>query len=134
MPDPLTYLLAIDPGRDKCGLAVLTSDGGVVQKLTVKIDEVADKIARFIDAYDPISVCIGDGTGSGNIRKLISGLYKGTVSTVPERGTTLEARELAWKDSPPKGLWKLVPHIFWPTPPNLDAWAAVVIGRRFQNK
>jgi RNase H-fold protein (predicted Holliday junction resolvase) len=134
MPDLPQHILAIDPGRYKCGLAILTSDCGVVQKLTVKIDEVANKIADLIGTYNPTSVCIGDGTGSGNIVRLVGGLYMGTVSMVPERGTTLEARELSWLDSPPKGLYRLLPHIFWPTPKDLDAWAAVVIGRRYLSK
>jgi RNase H-fold protein (predicted Holliday junction resolvase) len=122
-------IIAIDPGRDKCGIAVLDSSGNVEFKTTVLRFEFEETLTTLLARFDPDRVAVGDGTSSGEISSISAKLAPGKIKVVKERDTTLQARELAWKEKPPGGLWRLVPRLFWPTPPNLDSWAAVVIGR-----
>jgi RNase H-fold protein (predicted Holliday junction resolvase) len=131
MPDNWkTYLLAIDPGRDKCGIALLTDAGEIAAKSICKRDRFEDVVKELMGEYKPSRVAVGDGTGSSEIIKILEGMVGEKVAVVKEKGTTLEARELAWREQPPKG-YRWLPKIFWPDPADLDAWAAVVIGRRF---
>jgi hypothetical protein len=123
-------IIAIDPGKDKCGVAVLDSFGTVHFKTTILRYELEGTITNLMARFDPDCIAIGDGTASGEIIATAGKLAPGMVRVVQERGTTLQARELAWRERPPGGLWQLLPRLFWPTPPNLDAWAAVVIGRK----
>jgi RNase H-fold protein (predicted Holliday junction resolvase) len=131
MPDARgEYLLAVDPGRDKCGLAVLNISGDVVGKAIADRDELDDAVRGLIDEFNPVRIAVGDGTGSLEVREALGKISDLEITVVSERDTTLEARELAWRERPPRGLWRFLPKIFWPTPTELDAWAAVVIGRR----
>jgi hypothetical protein len=123
-------ILALDPGREKCGLAVLHSTGSIIEKLVVATPEMPDATGGLARKYHPVALVVGGGTGSETAYKAASEISPGSVVRVSEEGTTLEARELAWRENPPGGIWRLIPRIFWPTPPDLDAWAAVVIGRR----
>ena len=123
-------LLAIDPGRDKCGLAVLDASGKVLAKLVCPAPELKKCLDSLCAEHKPNRIAIGDGTGSDEVVKVVESATSLKASVVPERGTTLEARELAWRENPPSGIWRILPRLFWPTPRDLDAWSAVVIGRR----
>ncbi len=128
--DKKACVLAIDPGLHKFGLAVLDADGEVIEKSVVTMGDFAQGVLGLIDRHHPDLLAMGGGTGSGWIAGALSAASVKEIHQVDERNTTLEARELAWKENPPGGLWRLLPKIFWPTPGELDAWAAVVIGRR----
>jgi RNase H-fold protein (predicted Holliday junction resolvase) len=129
-PDTEGHILAVDPGSEKLGLAVLMPDGTVVEKLVILRDQYADEISRLIQKYDPSLYAVGDGTGSKWVYDALAALVGGVIKLVPEAGTTLEARDMAWKAHPPGGLWRVLPKLFWPVPRDIDAWAAVVIGKR----
>ncbi len=124
------HLLAFDPGRNKCGIAVLRFDGSIVEKTVISRADLQKATVDFIGRYRPDSVAVGDGTGSDEVGKTVESLAPGTVMRIGEKGTTLEARDLAWRLNPPGGIWQVIPKLFWPMPSDLDAWAAVVIGRR----
>jgi RNase H-fold protein (predicted Holliday junction resolvase) len=125
-----SYLLAVDPGRQKCGLAVLGPDGRIVVKMIAPRGLLIQTISDLLNRLQPDRIAVGDGTGSAEIVDIAEKLAPGRVSMIPERNTTLEARDLAWHEKPPGGLWRCLPRLFWPSPRDLDAWAAVVIGRR----
>jgi len=129
--EPGQYILAIDPGRDKLGLAVLNSDGEVLSMETVIRSRFSERIGFLLNEYKPEHVVLGSGTGSDWVNDVMSSLDVAEVAKLDEAGSTLEARELAWKENPPRGIWKIVPRLFWPIPPDVDGWAAVVIGRRW---
>ncbi len=128
--DTGSCILAIDPGREKLGLAVLDTSGRVMEKSVISRTHFSNAIAGLIEMHKPSMFAVGDGTGSEWVYEVLSSLDKGQVELVPERGTTLEAREMAWRANPPGGFWKILPKLFWPTPEDIDAWAAVVIGMR----
>ena len=124
------FLLAVDPGSDKIGIAVLTRDGKIIEKSVVPRTEFTQAVSEIITRHKPDAFAVGDSTFSKFAYDALSVVVKKEVLKVPEHGSTLEARDLAWKENRPGGLYRILPRIFWPTPPGLDAWAAVVIGRR----
>ena len=123
-------IVAVDPGTEKFGIAVLDYSGKVISKTVVFKIKFPDIIGDIIIKEKPKLLATGDGTGSDWTFNLLASLGTGEVIRVSERKSTLDARELAWKENPPGGIFKILPKIFWPTPPDLDSWAAVVIGRR----
>jgi len=128
------YLLAVDPGRDKIGLAVLTQNGIVIEKSVVAAPDFADNIAMYMGQHHPEIYAVGDSTQSKFVFDILSAVVASEVLKISEKGSTLEARELAWSQNPPHGFFRALPKIFWPTPPDVDAWAAVIIGRRALSK
>ena len=53
------------------------------------------------------------------------------ITVVEEAHSTEEARTLYWQENPPKGLKKLIPLGLLVPPIPLDAYAAVILVRRF---
>ena len=134
MPSDGPYILAVDPGRDKIGLAILDLSGNEVEKRVIPAGEFDEVLDELENRFDLSMLAVGDGTESDEVLGKASARNFPRIISVPEKGTTLEARELAWKEHPPGGLWRILPRLFWPTPRDLDAWAAVVIGRRALEK
>lgn len=130
MPSDHHYIIAVDPGRNKIGMAVIDSDGNVIEKTVVMFPAVREPLDEIVRKYKPDILAVGDGTGCDEFLEKSENYDFGEIVRIPEKDTTLQARELAWKENPPGGLWKILPRLFWPTPLDLDAWAAVVIGRR----
>lgn len=123
-------IIAVDPGTEKFGVAVLDFSGKVITKSVIFKMKFQEIIGDLILRHKPKILVTGDGTGSDWTFGVLSSLRTGEVIRISERRTTLDARELAWKENPPAGIFKILPKIFWPTPPDLDSWAAVVIARR----
>jgi RNase H-fold protein (predicted Holliday junction resolvase) len=126
-----TYLLAIDPGLSKCGLAVLDSDGQIAARAWCKRNRLEHFMKDFVDQYKPSKIALGDGTGSAEIVKLAENQLPGKVNLVKEKGTTYEARELFISESSQRGFSMWLIKKLRGNPVDLNAWAAVVIGRRF---
>ena len=124
------YIIAVDPGTDKLGLAILDSSGDVIEKMVVTLPDLPDALDSLVNQYHPRLLAVGDGTGCDDFLEKTAAFNFSITIRIPEKNTTLEARGLAWKESPPGGIWRVLPRLFWPTPCDLDAWAAVIIGRR----
>ena len=129
-------VLAIDPGRRKCGMAVVRrqKDGQIeiLWRAIVPPEEVVAKSReRFIK--HPFTMCIvGSGTTSaGMIASIREAWPQLGVMVVDEQDSTLEARELYWQTVGRKGWRMLLPASLQVPPEDHDDFAAVVIARRF---
>ncbi|HEX9744829.1 MAG TPA: resolvase [bacterium] len=123
-------LLAIDPGRDKCGVAVIDEDNEIQFRAVASKPDFRQAVIDLIGVFHPARVVIGDGTASEEVKHIVETFYAGDIISGQEVNSTLEARNLAWEKNPPVGLIRMLPRIFWPQPDGIDGWAAVVIGRR----
>lgn len=127
-PSPPSSLIALDPGRDKCGLAQVGPEGEVWRRAVLPI---ADAPAAVLSWAEPGGlVVLGRGTGH---KELARALREAGVEFLlaDERHTTLEARRLYWQANPPRGWRRLLPRgLLVPGEP-LDDWAAVAIARRY---
>lgn len=122
--------MGIDPGRDKCGVAVLSKTGEIKFQRVVPTDELADVIKNLSAELKIESVILGDGTTHKAASKKISdaGL---TFQIVDEKHTTEEARREYWKKNPPHGWRKLLPTSMQVPPEPVDAIVAEILVRRF---
>ncbi len=122
-------ILAIDPGKDKCGLALFNKEGKVVEQKIVKRQELHRAIAHYHEAP---KLVIGDSANGRAIAEELKGLHPNQAIVLsPEKNSTWEARKLYWRAHPPKGWRRFVPTSFLSLPTAIDDYAAVIIGQRY---
>ena len=125
-------ILAIDPGREKCGTAVLDLSGRVLEKKIVKFEELVNEVTHLIAKYGIATLAVGSGTYSKNVQKEISKLeLKANIIFVPEKYSTLEAKKRYFKENPARGFWRLLPASLRTPPQPIDDYAAVILAERF---
>ena len=125
-------ILAVDPGRDKCGMAVLDSSGEIIFHQVIATGELEQKATELTEKFVPTKLVIGDGTTSQGAKARLESIMPSLpIETVDEYRTTDEAKLLYWELNPPTGLKKLLPVTMLTPPGPVDDLAAVVLGRRF---
>jgi hypothetical protein len=126
--------LAVDPGRKKCGLAIMTSDGGVIAKQTASAADVAVAAAGLVKQNGGVErIVIGGGTGSAEVAEKLraSDALPSTIVTSPEQNTTLDARAIYELENPRAWPMRLIPRWLFAPPADMDAYAAIAIGLRY---
>ena len=124
--------LGIDPGRSKTGLALVDGAGKIVKLHIAESQNIDNEIVEFIKNSCPVQIVLGNGTNSRNIGEFVKRVLPDVMVTVVEEAhSTEEARALYWQENPPKGLKKLIPLGMLVPPVPLDAYAAVILVRRF---
>lgn len=124
--------LGIDPGRSKTGLALVNGAGKIVKLHIAESQNIDNEIVEFIKNSCPVQIVLGNGTNSRNIGESVKRVLNDVMVTVVEEAhSTEEARTLYWQENPPKGLKKLIPLGMLVPPVPLDAYAAVILVRRF---
>ena len=124
--------LGIDPGRSKTGLALVDGAGKIVKLHIAESQNIDNEIVEFIKNSCPVHIVLGNGTNSRNIGESVKRVLTDVmVAVVEEAHSTEEARALYWQENPPKGLKKLIPLGMLVPPVPLDAYAAVILVRRF---
>lgn len=132
------HVIAIDPGTQKCGIAVLTTDFDIVEQMVVERANALTELARLANVYRPAVLVLGDRTGSKSFQ---SELEKSDVSKrvesvhlVDEHMSSLEARARYFRENPPTGIRRFVPRTMQIPPVHFDDYVAVVLAERFLKK
>ena len=121
-------VLGIDPGREKCGLAVVSPNLVLVKRVVAR-GEFLDLAREYIRQYNVARIVLGDGTGSKDFLQEIEGVLP--VATVDEQYTTEEARKKYWLDHRPKGWRRLLPTSMQVPPEPFDDYVAVILAERY---
>ena len=96
---------ALDPGRSKCGLVLSNPEATSIVEAAVLPPDLCWQRLQGWQQRSPLrAVILGDGTGSGAWQQRLAELGAAVI-LVPERGTTLEARQRYWQLEPPN-LWQ----------------------------
>jgi RNase H-fold protein (predicted Holliday junction resolvase) len=124
--------IGIDPGRTKCGVAIVRDDGAREELLVVPTPQMPQWLATAGGAGGVAGIAIGHATTSSAMIALCrASLPEIPIAVVDESGTTLQARQRYYRDHPPRGLLRLVPRgLLVPKVP-LDGYAALLIVERF---
>ena len=128
-------IIGLDPGRDKCGLALVNKERQILKHQIVDSEGTICLIDQFCRDYAINLIVMGDGTTSKSWYETIrSNLTKGiTIVTVNEKNSTLEARDRYWLMYPPQGLQRIIPQgLRVPPRPVDDIVAILLIERYFQ--
>ena len=127
----MTRVVALDPGRSKCGLLLANiSTNTVLKAMVIPSAEVLDQLRAWMedDQGEDAQIAdlvIGDGTSSTIWQQQLPTSLK--VHVVDETATTLRARERYWQLWPARGWKRLLPSGLRIPPGDLDAIAALVI-------
>jgi len=121
-------VIAIDPGRDKCGLAAVDSRGRLLKRSIVPAPDTPAALRELLTDFLEADLIIGDGTGSEAVSDLLGDV---SLTVVPEAHTTDRALEL-WRDEvQPTGWRRLLPRALRFPPGPIDDYAAWVLARDY---
>ena len=124
-------VLAIDPGRAKCGIAVVSAEC-VLHREIALTGELAARAGVLLGRFSPEWLVVGRGTGSAPIIAALESI-RGETALVPvDRSHTSElARARYLRETPPRGLRRLLP-AFLRSPENpYDDYVAVILAERW---
>ena len=125
-------ILGIDPGSSKSGVALLDKGGNILRLELILMDNFQSDLQQFLREDKPIVCVLGDGTTSSSMQKALEGLLPEIKVVVRDESySTEEARKLYWEMNPPQGWRRLLPLGLLTPPVPLDAYAAVVLARRY---
>jgi len=126
-----TIVLGLDPGTDKCGLAVVSRQRGPLYQEIVTLGDLAEVVQRVAAQFPIGEVAIGDCTGAEQTREqLARAAIDIPVTTISEELTSRLARQRYWEDNPPRGLARLIPLGLRIPPRPVDDYAALIIAER----
>ena len=134
MENPKT-VLAIDPGKTKCGMALATRDSAdVVHLMWHCIVPREDVIAKLQEAHDQVAfsmIIVGSGTTSKPlIADIRAEMPSMAILVVDEKDTTYQARERYWEHNPRRGWRRFLPSTLQLPPEPVDDYAALIIAER----
>ena len=125
-------IAAIDPGREKCGLAFVDGDGRVLEQAVVATARLAEELKARAKKFPPDRILLGNGTTSGDAEAVVrAALPKTPVEIVDEYRTTDEAKIAYWKAHPPTGWRRLLPTGMQVPPVPVDDFVAVIFAQRY---
>lgn len=126
-------ILGLDPGRDKCGVAVINSDKQLVYHQVIDTTGAIAIIQQLCRQFTVDLIVMGDGTTSSNWHEKIktSGIQELPIITVDETNSTLEARDRYWLMYPPTGLQRLIPQGLRIPPRPVDDIVAILLIERY---
>lgn len=126
-------ILGFDPGRQKCGLAVMGLDRTLhYHRVIASIDAIAT--IQTLQQQFPISLLVmGDQTTANEWRHTLTQALADPlrIVMVDERYSTLEARDRYWQMYPPRGLTRLIPQGMRSIPRPIDDIVAILLIERY---
>lgn len=123
-------VLGVDPGRDKAGFALLDAAGGVIEAGVLPVERLAVHLNSLLAGRSVTAVALGRGTNSAALAAGLRDLGV-PIHLVDEYETSRRARELYFRDHPPRGWRRFIPAGLQLPPVPVDDYAAILIARRF---
>ena len=128
-------IIAIDPGREKCGIAVVHEQKGTLIQKVIQTPELNAVVEQLIADYHTSIVVIGDRTSSQQAKKGLENIQISgqplVVILVDEHHSTDEARLRYWRENPPQGFKRLIPVTMQVPPKPVDDYVAVILAERY---
>ncbi|MEW6227518.1 MAG: pre-16S rRNA-processing nuclease YqgF [Bacillota bacterium] len=149
-------VVAVDPGRDKCGIAVVRDDLTVAEREIAPAQNVAGRVYELARRYGTTTVVLGDRTSSKALAREIEAsapveapgraLHRSEDAQAPdvydagprleimfvdEHLSSVEGRKRYLLDHPPRGLGRLIPLSLRTPGEPFDDYVAVVLAERF---
>lgn len=125
-------ILAVDPGKEKCGIAVLDKSGNVLERKILPKESLTSSLPLYAAKHRISTFVIGQSSFGKEVEKdLLKSEIRANIIFVSEKYSTLEARRRYWKENRPKGFLKLVPTSMRIPPVPVDDYAAVILGERY---
>lgn len=126
-------ILGFDPGRDKCGIAVVSADNNILYHQVVNSESAIALLDKLIGQYHPEILVMGNQTTSSYWRKRLEKELTQVIKIelVNEKNSTQEAKQKYWQIYPPQGLTKLIPLSLRIPPQPVDDIVAIILVERY---
>jgi RNase H-fold protein (predicted Holliday junction resolvase) len=126
-------LLGFDPGRLKCGIAVMGVDRILRYHQVISAENAIAEIETLRQTYPVSLLVMGNQTSSKEWKMKLSDQLVDPlrIIMVDERNSTLEARDRYWKMYPPQGLLSLIPQPLRNIARPIDDIVAVLLIERY---
>lgn len=124
-------ILGFDPGRDKCGLALVDRSGQPQHRQVVASERVITLVQQWVEEYAIAQVVLGNQTSSRHWHQQLSqALPNCGITLIDERNSSQEARQRYWDYHPPQGWnWLLPKGLRTPPAPYDDIVAQILVER-----
>ncbi len=132
---PQAMILGFDPGRDKCGLAVMGMDRKLHYHQVVPAKDALSTIQVLRQQF-PISLLVmGNQTTAKHWQQQLSQKLPEALAVVmvDEKYSSLEARDRYWQMYPPTGFSQLLPQGMRQPPRPVDDIVAILLIERYLN-
>jgi RNase H-fold protein (predicted Holliday junction resolvase) len=129
-------ILGFDPGRDKCGLAVVGREQQLLYHQVVLSQDAIATIQQLCQEFVIETIVMGDQTTAKSWKQKIVGELGTSIPIVlvDERYSRLEARDRYWQMYPPKGIELLIPKGLRQPPRPVDDIVAILLIERYLDK
>lgn len=135
MTDPNGTILGFDPGKDKCGVAVMDGDRALLYHQVLLTAEVILQISNLCQQYNVSRIVMGDQTTAKQWQHQLTTVFPNLpISLVDERYSSLEARDRYWQMYPPNFLTGLIPQGMRQAPRPIDDLVAIILIERYLGK
>ena len=128
-------VVAIDPGREKSGVAIVDLRGDVVHKEIVDAADVGG-VVRSWDENEKLHViafAVGDRTGTTDVIERLTavGVPRELIHKVDEHRSSEIGRPRYWQGNRPRGWRRLIPVSFQTPPEPYEDYVAVELAYRY---
>jgi RNase H-fold protein (predicted Holliday junction resolvase) len=143
MTDPNGTILGFDPGKDKCGVALMDGVGvasvkenrALLYHQVLLTAEVISQISDLCQQYNVSRIVMGDQTTAKQWQQQLTTAFPNLpISLVDERYSSLEARDRYWQMYPASFLTRLIPQGLRQPPRPIDDLVAIILIERYLSK
>ncbi|WP_204102133.1 MULTISPECIES: pre-16S rRNA-processing nuclease YqgF [Spirulina sp. CCY15215] len=126
-------ILGFDPGRDKCGLAVMDKNRRIYTHCVVESPEAIASVGKLCQQYSIQKIAMGNLTTAGQWYKQLKAELGQDfpIEMVDEGNSSLEARDRYWQMYPPRGFMRLLPRGMRLPPRPVDDIVAILLIERY---
>lgn len=126
-------ILGFDPGRDKCGLAVVGSQQQLLYQQVVRSQDAIATLQQLCQQFVIETIVMGDQTTAKSWKQQITDEIEASIPIVlvDERYSSLEARDRYWQMYPPRAIERLIPKGLRQPPRPVDDIVAIILIERY---
>ena len=127
------FYLGFDPGRDKCGMAVMENNRCLHYHEVILSDDVTQKLISLCQQFPIEQLIMGNQTTAKQWKVKLSQAIPDNIpiTMVDERNSSVEARDRYWQMYPPQGLTRLLPKGLRVPPRPIDDIVAILLIERY---
>ena len=126
-------ILGFDPGKDKCGVAVMDDQLKLYDRQVVPSKKTVEILQSLCQKFSIQTLVMGNQTTSKMWEKKLRNALPDqiTIVKIDERYSSLEARDRYWQLYPPQGLTRLIPQGMRTPPCPIDDIVAMILIERY---
>ncbi len=128
----LMTIMGFDPGRDKCGVAIMNDQAEVLYSQVINSTQVENLVPQLFSQFACQILVMGNQTTSQLWQNQLQIILPAIpIILLDERFTTVQARQRYWQIYPAKGFTKLIPLGMRSPPRPVDDIVAIILIEKY---